>query len=286
MDFYGSTSRRKLRIIMIAALIFVSSARFVFAQQVFRISGASTIQPILESIRLLFEEQTGRTVDLQGGGSGVGLRDAISGESDVGMVSRALSPAEKEQIAHATIGMDALVVIVNTRNPLNETTKQDIIRIFTGEVTNWKELGGADQPIVLISKEVGRSTLDLFEGYSGLQSPMRQAGTAANNIATTAFEIGSNLEGITLVGGIPGAIGYVSYGTAATLMEIKMPVKILRLDGVDATIKTINDGTYPILRELNLVYKEGNDAALSFIETSLSSQGQQAVSNEGFIPQR
>lgn len=282
----GFTKKRLLSMLSVSMIIVMLMGQFAFAQQVLRISGASTIQPILEIILQSYEEKTGLTVELVGGGSGTGMRDATNGLSDVGMVSRALTPAEKEQAQYTTIGMDALVVIVNERNPLEEASKKEIKSLFQGDITNWKELGGQDRPVVLISMEVGRSTLELFEDYSGLQSPSHPVGTGAETISTDAFEIGSNLECITLVGGIPGAIGYVSYGTALILLDMNMPIKILKLDGMDASVTSINNGTYPIVRELNLVYQGENEAALSFIEMALSAEGQQAVENQSFIPLR
>lgn len=269
-----------LGILMILALPIFT---VVHAQERIEISGASTIQPIIEQIGSLYVDAFGGQVEVSGGGSGRGVEDAISGSSDIGMVSRSLSEQEAQRLEQVLIGLDSIVFVVNQANPLTSVTKEELIGIYSGEVNSWAQLGWEDRPIQLISKEIGRSTLNLFEEYSGMKNPNRnEAGVL---ISGEAVEIGANLEAATLVGGIPNGIGYLSVGTAVSLIDRGMPIKTLQLDGVEASQENILNETYPILRELNLVYREDREYRVSnLIDFVLSDEGQRIVEQESFIP--
>ncbi|MEW6738751.1 MAG: substrate-binding domain-containing protein [Nitrospirota bacterium] len=147
-------------------------------------------------------------------------------------------------------------------------------------ITTW------DQPISLVSKQPGRSTLELFENYTGLEHSCSTRKGINGYIAKETYEVGSNLEGVTLVGGAPGAIGYVSVGTAMSLIEKGMPIKILALNGVAATKENVLNGTYPIRRELNLVYMKENKKIKNYLDLFLITEGQEIVKAQGFIPVR
>jgi len=254
-------------------------------QQVMRISGATTVQPAVELIAEQFTQQTGQRFSIQGGGSLAGAHDAMEGDSHLGMVSRSLSPFEKERLEYVTLGMDALVFIVNERNPLNEINLETVTALFTGEIGNWNELTGWDREVVLVSKEMGRSTLELFEEYSGVHHPDNPEPGPNGRVSGRAYEIASNLDGITLVGGVPGAVGYMSLGTTNYLRAKGMPVKILTLNGLTADQESILEGRYPITRELNLVYlKENQELVSDFIEYCLGPNGQEIVHELQYLP--
>lgn len=245
---------------------------------VLRITGATTVQPLMEQLAEEFQERTGRTVRVQGGGSMTGVVDAVEETSQVGMVSRALSEEEKERLEYVTLGMDVLVIIVNSRNPLREVDKQTVIDLFTGRITNWSELTGWDREVVLVNKEMGRSTLELFETYSGVHHRDNPEDGPSGRIAPQAYEIASNLDGATLVGGIPGAVGYMSLGTSLYLLDKGMPIKILVLDGHDPTTKNVITSGYPIIRELNLVYLKNNEPDVrAFLDFCLGPRGREVV---------
>ncbi|MCK8825717.1 phosphate ABC transporter substrate-binding protein [Fuchsiella alkaliacetigena] len=277
--------KRGVIITTILISIILLNFQLASAQEVaLRISGASTIQPILEEIAPTYLDETGETLQISAGGSGTGVSEAIEGITDIGAVSRSLTDAEAEELDFTTIGMDALVVIVNEANPIEEISKEEVVKLYTEEVDNWQELGGPDQSVLLVSKRLGRSTLDLFEDYSGLESPHREENVAEAEISVRAHEIGSNLEMITIVGGIPNAIGYVSLGTALNLQEQGAPIKILTLDGIEPSQENIVGGEYPIVRELNLVYPELTPNIEEFMELILAETGQAIVEAQGFIP--
>jgi phosphate transport system substrate-binding protein len=264
---------------VLAAVLFMSAAVLpVQAQRsALRVAGSSTIQPLATEIAKLSDAGP---ILVEGGGSGAGISGVLAGTADIGMVSRALSQAEKQQLKFATIGYDALVFIVNDKNPLDAIDKELVRRIFDGSLGNWPDskLG----PVVPINKEIGRSTLELFEGYSGLFHPGRGRAGPAGTIAL-GHQIGSNLEMATIVGGLPGAVGYLSLGTAELLQRRGMPIRILALDGVPATRSSILNGTYGIARELNLVYRVETQAIQEFIGLFSTPAGVREVEADGFI---
>lgn len=268
--------------LVVLMLLFTFSAN-TLAEQV-RISGASTIQPIINTLRYNFEEQYGYSLHVLGGGSTIGIQEAQEGITHIGMVSRSLTSDEKDTLQYSTIGLDALVIVVNEANPVQTLTRQQIVQIYQGQMNNWEQLGGQDMPIILVTKEVGRSTLDLFEGYTGLHSPRRSQGGPQGYISRDAYEIGSNLEGLTIVGGLPGAIGYISYGAALSMLEKGMPIQIVQLDGVQIDTQALLQGRYPIIRELNLVYTESTAAIEALLGLIYSELGQNQIQQNGFIP--
>ncbi|MDI6727656.1 MAG: phosphate ABC transporter substrate-binding protein [Thermodesulfovibrionales bacterium] len=259
------------------------NAHTVFAGTDIKISGSSTIQPLAEDVGKLYQQKYGQPVHVQGGGSMAGIKNAISGISDIGMVSRALKKTEKSKLRYTTIGFDAVAIIVNKRNPLNEINRTTLITIYNGIIKNWKEITTWDQPISLVSKQIGRSTLEVFEEYTGLKHHSNGRGINGN-ISKEAYEAGSNIEAATLVGGAPGAIGYVSVGTAMSLIEKGMPIKILALNGVAAIKKNVLNGTYPVRRELNLVYRKDDKRIKNYLDLFLSMEGQEIVKAQCFIP--
>jgi phosphate transport system substrate-binding protein len=247
------------------------------------ISGASTVQPVVEKLIPLWTAQGGEAVKLAGGGSGAGIKDATSGKSQIGMVSRDLKDEEKAALKNKVIAIDALAIVVNKGNSIAGLSKAQLVDLYTGKIDNWKAVGGPDLPVIRVSKEVGRSTLELFEHYTGLLSPDRNK-TDKPLISKQTYVIGSNLESLTLVGGMPGAIGYVSVGTARALAQVGMPVKILALDGIEPSDEAIRGKRWPIVRPLNLVYTQETPAVSAFLALALDAKGQDVVKSLGLLP--
>lgn len=246
------------------------------------ISGSSTVQPVVERLTPLFTHGN-EAVKVSGGGSGAGVKNAIAGTSQIGMASRDLSDTEKSALKNTVIGIDALAIVVNQRNPLTGLTKSQLIDLYTGKIDNWSALGGPDLAVQRISKEVGRSTLELFEHYTGLLSPDRKKSDKPLIHART-YVVGANVEALTLASGMPGAIAYVSVGTARAMAESGMPVKIIPLDGQEPTEAAIKTGRYPIVRPLNLVYAEETPPVRAFLDLAQGPKGQEIVQSLGFLP--
>ena len=248
------------------------------------IAGSSTVQPLAEMVGELYHKKYGAPVRISGGGTMAGIEGVLAGTADIGLVSRALKESEKAELDYATIGHDAVVIIVNSGNPVSEMRRDTLVALFSGTVRNWKELGGRDESILLISKLPGRSTLELFEEYTVLRHPSRAEKGQGGLISKSVYEIGSNLECATLVGGLPGAIGYVSMGTALSLIKEGMPLKILSLDGITGSRENVINGKYPVRRDLNLVFRKNNRKVKRFIEIFLGPEGQRILMDHDFIP--
>lgn len=267
-----------------ATVAIVQDANGSFGVGPLTLSGASTIQPIMADLARYYQERTGAELHISGGGSGRGIGDARAGNSDIGMVSRGLHDAEKADLQYSTIGLDTLVFIVNEANPQIQITRDQLIALYTRN-QDWQQLNGFGWPVRLVSKELGRSTIELFEEFSGLTSPDRgNAGPPL--ISRQATVIGSNLEALTLVGGTRGAVGYVSLGAAVALREQGLPIRILGLGGVTPSALTIQSGQYPIRRELNLVFRERTPAIDALLAVIQSAEGQAVIEQAGFILNR
>lgn len=250
------------------------------------ISGSSTILPLAEAVGELYREKYRGPVRIRGGGSMAGIESVLSGTTDIGLVSRALRADERAALDYVTIGHDAVVVIVNNSNPIREIRRDTLIALYSGTVRNWKELGGKDEPVLLVSKLPGRSALEIFEEYTGLRHPSRTEKGISGLISGNSYEIGSNLESSTLVGGLPGGVGYLSMGTALSLVREGMPLKVLPLEGVEGTKENVMSGRYPITRELNLVFKKNNRKVKRFVDLFLGPEGQRILRDQGFIPNK
>ncbi len=207
------------------------------------LTGSSTVAPIALEIGKLFEKQNpGVRVDVQTGGSSRGIRDVRQGTADIGMVSRSLKAEEADLTPH-TIALDGLAMIVHRDNPVASLTRNQVVAIFTGRITDWNAVSARQGPITVVSKAEGRATLELFLDYFGL----RPTDIRARVI------IGDNEQGIKTVAGNPGAIAYVSVGAAAYQMARGVAIRMPALDGVVPTPQSVAAGTFPIMRQLNLV---------------------------------
>jgi phosphate transport system substrate-binding protein len=262
-------------VIGLTAIVFASLVSGASGGETLTLAGSSTIQPLAEVAGQQYEQShPGTRIDVQGGGSSVGISAARSGLADIGTVSRALKPEESD-LAPTTIAIDGIALIVHADNPLGAITRAQVIDVYTGAIHSWKALGGADRPIVVINKEEGRSTLELFEDHFGLRGRFR----------SDMLIIGPNGQGILTVAGDRDAIGYVSIGSAIIARQEGTPVKLLSLDGVEATTDTVRDGRYPLKRELNLVTKgPPRGLAGDFIGFILGPKGRELVLKEGFVP--
>lgn len=255
-------------------LLTQTAASFAAADKLV-LTGSSTIAPLALEIGKRFEAQNpGVRVDVQSGGSSRGVMDARSGLADIGMVSRALKPEENDLTAH-TIAMDGVGMIVHQSNSVASLNDQQITAIYTGKITNWKNLDGKDTPITVVNKAEGRSTLELFLHHFSL----------VNSAIKAQVVIGDNQQGIKTVAGNPGAIGYVSIGSAEFEASKGTPIKLLPMEGVAATVANVRDGRFPLSRPLNLVTK-GAPTGLSkrFIDFVRSGKVDDLIKGEYFVP--
>lgn len=239
------------------------------------ITGSSTMAPLVAEIGKRFETRhPGVRVDIQTGGSSRGIADTVNRLADIGMASRALKPQELH-LHGSVIAHDGITMILHSSNPVQDLTNDQIRSIYTGGITSWKHLGGIDAPITVVNKAEGRSTLELFLDYFLL----------SNRDIHAHVVIGDNEHGIKTVAGNPNAIGYVSIGTAQYDATHGIPIQLLPLQHIPATIETVREGRFPLSRPLTLVTKSPPAGLMkTFIEFSQSAQVHDLILKHYFVP--
>ena len=239
------------------------------------LTGSSTIAPLASEMGKKFEAlHPGTRVDVQSGGSSRGISDARQGLADIGMVSRALKPEEKDLLAR-TIAKDGICIILHKSNPVSALNDSQLVAIYSGKISDWKALGGKHAPITVVSKAEGRSTLELFLHYTKLK---------AEDIKAQVI-VGDNEQGIKTVAGNPNSIGYVSIGTAEFDAKEGVNIKLLPVAGVAATTENVANSTFPISRPLNLVTKAPPQGlAKAFIDFAASRDADPIVKEQFFVP--
>ena len=203
-------------------------------------------------------------------GSGTGIEAAANGTADIGLSSRALTD---EEIASGLVGtevaLDGIAVIVNANSPVADLTVEQIAQIFTGEITNWSELGGADAEIAVFGREAGSGTRGAFEEIVGVED----ACTYTNEYSSTGDVIGN-------VASNPNGIGY------ASLSAVDDTVKAVAVNGVTPSEDTVKDGSYEIQRPFVMVTKEGtqlSEAAQAFLDFAMSADAAEIIAVAGAV---
>jgi phosphate transport system substrate-binding protein len=240
------------------------------------LTGSSTIAPLVAEIGKRFEAQNPRTrVDVQTGGSSRGIADVRQGLADIGMSSRALKEEEQIGLVTYTLAKDGVCFLVHKDNPIQELTDQQILDIYTGKITNWREVGGRNAPITVINRAEGRSELELVSHYFKI----KPSDIKAHLIA------GDNEQGIKMIAGNPNAIIYMSVGTSEYDAAHGAPIKLLPLNGIAASTENVQNGIFPLARPLILITKPNlNPLAKAFIDFALSSQVHDLVKELSFVP--
>ncbi len=204
-------------------------------------------------------------------GSGSGIAAVSEGRCDIGLASRALKDEEKSAgLTETVLAYDGIAIIVNTENPVGDLSLETIMKIYTGDIMNWKEVGGSDAQIVLVGREAGSGTRDGFESITKTSDKCRYR-----------QELTSTGDVITTVSQNPNAIGYSS------LAAIKNTVKALKIGGVTPTEATVKDGSYVIRRPFMLITKTGtalSTAAQGFFDYALSDKATETISAAGAVP--
>ncbi len=238
------------------------------------ITGSSTVSPVVAEIAKRFEaKHPGVRVDVQTGGSSRGVTDALSGLADIGMVSRALK-ADEQVVAHL-LARDGVAMIVHRDNPVTALSKEQVIGIYSGSIADWLAVGGTARPITVVNKAEGRSTLELFCHHFALK----------NSAIKAKVVIGDNEQGVKTVAGNPGAIGYVSIGTAQVGIEAGVAIRMLPMDGITASTAHVRDGTWPLSRPLNLVTKgEPSGLVKDFLALACSKDVDDLIVDLALVP--
>lgn len=203
-------------------------------------------------------------------GSGSGIKAVQAGSCDIGLASRDLKPEEATDLDGTVVAIDGIAMIVNKENPVKDLTIEQIAALYKGEITNWSEVGGADAPVVLIGREAASGTRDGFESITDTEDACKynQELTSTGDVVQT---VSSN----------PNAIGY------ASLASVKDTVKLISVEGVTPSTKTIQDGSYKIQRNFVMVTKKNAElspAAKSFFEFATSSAADEWIIEAGAVP--
>lgn len=261
--------------VLLCAVSMVHSPLLSAASDRLVLTGSSTIAPLVLEMAKAFEKtHSNMRIDVQTGGSSRGVNDTRKGLADIGMVSRTLKSTEQDLTAY-TIAMDGICIIVHGSNTVQTLSNQQIIDIYTGKIRNWREVGGPNRAITVVNKAEGRSTLELFLKYFQLK----------NSQINAHVVIGDNQQGIKTVSGNPGAIGYVSIGTAEYEQERGVAIKRLPMEGVPATVASVREANFPLARPLNLVIKgQPSPSVKRFIEFAQSTSVDNFIKAQFFVP--
>ena len=210
------------------------------------------------------------TVNYNPTGSGAGITAVQEGTCDIGLSSRALKDEEKAAgLKETVLAYDGIAIIVHPDNPVSDLSIEQIAKLYTGEITNWKDVGGNDAEVVLIGREAASGTRDGFESITGTKDKCQYR-----------QELTSTGDVITAVSQNPDAIGY------ASLAAIKDSVKALSVDGVTPSETTVKDGSYPVQRPFVLVTVEGkalSAAAQSFFDYATSADAADIIAKAGAV---
>lgn len=234
--------------------------------------GSTSMEKVIGALGESFEKNnSGSTFTYNPTGSGSGITAVAEGRCDIGLSSRNLKEEEKEQgLDETVLALDGIAVIVNPDNPVNDLDIETIGRIYTGEITNWKDVGGNDLEIVLVGREAGSGTRDGFESITGTEDACKYR-----------QELTSTGDVITTVEGNPAAIGY------ASLASVKESVKALSVGGILPTEETVKDGSYVVQRPFVLVTKSGTElsaTAQQFFDYITSPDANEIISSAGAVP--
>ena len=233
-------------------------------------AGSTTVQPVAEQLAIAFMNMhEGITVTIQGGGSSTGVKSVSDGTVDIGAASRELKESEMGLgLVEHVLARDGIAIIAHPTQTVTGLTEEQVRQIFAGEITNWSQVGGADEGINIIAREEGSGTRDAFEEI--VMEDTLISGGALLQPSNGAIK--------TTVAGDPNAIGFISFG------YIDDSVSALSINGIAATIDNVKSGSYPVVRPLLLLTKgEPTGNVKVFIDYCLGPEGQEIVAQD-YIP--
>ena len=233
--------------------------------------GSTSMKSVIGALGESFQNaNSGVTFTYNPTGSGSGIQAVSEGRCDIGLASRSLKDDEKSAgLTETVLAYDGIAVVVSPENPVSDLTIEQIADIYTGKITNWKDVGGNDAEIVLIGREAGSGTRDGFESITGTEEACqyRQELTSTGDVIATVSQN-------------PNAIGY------ASLSAVKDTVKALSVGGVAPSEDTVKDGSYVIQRPFVLVTKDGvtlSPAAQAFLDYALSADAAPIIAQAGAV---
>ena len=263
--------KKVISLIAVAILVVCVFTGCGGTKQAVATDGSTSMNKVIGALGEAFEADTGITVTYNATGSGAGIQAVSEGRCDIGLASRNLKDEEKANgLVGTVLAYDGIAIIVNPENPVSDLDLETIAKIYTGEIKNWKEIGGNDAEIVLIGREAGSGTRDGFESITDTEDKCkyRQELTSTGDVITT---VASN----------PAAIGY------ASLASVKDSVKAVTVGGVAPSEATIKDGSYVVQRPFVLVTKKDatlSESAQKFFDYITSTNANEIISAAGVVP--
>ena len=272
-----NTMSKIAKITAVAALALCGAA--AYAETKIVIDGSTTVGPISKAFADFYKENhSGVNITISESGSGNGVKSLMNNACDIANMSRFMKPAEFKScvdkgilpVAHV-VAFDGLAVVVNPKNPVKALTVSQIADIYTGKISNWKQLGGEDAKIVVVSRDTNSGTYETFN-----ELVLKKAA-----ITKDAEYVGSNGQARTRVNTTKNAIAYVGLGF------VDDTVKPLSVEGILPAAKSVSTGKYPIARPLYMFtngYPKMGSAVYNFVTLHLSKEGREIVSDLGYIP--
>jgi len=247
------------------------------------ISGSTTLLQVSEAWASAFMEKYGGTIIVNGGGSGAGIADLLNGVNELANSSRKIKDEELEAAQAAGLDVqeymvlfDGIAVIVSGNVPIEDITIEQLSKIYTGEITNWKDVGGDDTEIIITARDSSSGTGEYF-----LEEVVQLGGTMEDNdYSDMALRLQSNADIVNQVKENDDAIGYIGLG------YLDESLKTVTVEGIEPSIDTVKDASYPISRGL-YIYAPGKDLTeigQEYINFILSDEGQDIGLDEGFVP--
>ena len=243
----------------------------VISMQTVSTDGSTSMEKVIGYLSEAYmADNTNTKITYNPTGSGAGIQAVSEGRCDIGLSSRDLKAEEAQNLNATVIAIDGIAMIANPQNSVSDLTIEQIAKIYTGEVTNWDEVGGNDAPIVLIGREAASGTRDGFESI-----------TKTKDKCQYTQELTSTGDVVQTVSSNPNAIGY------ASLASVKDTVKLLSVEGVTPTNETIQNDTYKIQRDFVFVTPKNrqlSEAAQAFMDYASSAEADEMIIKAGAVP--
>ncbi|MEL7671809.1 phosphate ABC transporter substrate-binding protein [Methanobacterium sp.] len=262
---------------IIVAIVVIIGAYFALAgssnQQTIQIAGSTSVQPVAEKLAQAYmEKHPDVKINVQGGGTSVGITSAQQGTADIGTASSKPKDSDAQGLVQTQIAKDGIVVIVNNANKVSELTINQTKDLFSGNITDWSKVGGSSGTVSVITREDGSGTRDGFQNIV-------MGGKNGTKIVNNAIVQSSTEAVLQAVKGNPDAVGYIS------LASLNGDVKAVTINGVAPSEQTVSDDTYKIVRPFIFLTKgEPTGIVKDFIDFTMSAEGQKIVKEAGAVP--
>ena len=265
------TKYKGLILVVIIIVILALSITSGLGKERIDIAGSTSVQPLAVQLATKYVAGSDKIqVNVQGGGSGMGIRSVSQGVADIGTSSKELSSEDSVGVTTVELGKEGIVIGVHNSNTINDLSTDQIRQIFSGEVTNWKELGGPDEEIHVVTREEGSGTRDAFESIILDGQDMKSDAIVQSSTESVKQAVSTD----------PGAIGYMSFA------HMSDDVKSITVNHVSVSEETIADGSYELQRPFLFVINEDNysQAVRNFVDWIKSPEGEQIIIDAKIVP--